>query len=92
MLFCSILKKDPPWGDIGFQHRIRSRLSVNTIKGGSFFYSLDTATRPTVRIFPSYILALSSPKAAREKSPHRSEMIYIPSECEINIEAFIPGP
>lgn len=39
-----LFKKDPPWGDIGFQQRIRSRLSVNSIKGGSFFYSPDTAS------------------------------------------------
>lgn len=76
MLFCSILKKDPPWGDIGFQHRIRSRLSVNSIKGGASSIPPIQRRRPTVRIFPSYILALSSLKAAREKSPHRSDVIY----------------
>ena len=30
-----LFKKVPPWGDIGFQQRIRSRLSVNSIKGGA---------------------------------------------------------
>ena len=33
-------------GDIGFQQRIRSRLSVKSIKGGSFFYSPDTGVQP----------------------------------------------
>ena len=33
MLFCFYLKKGSPLGDIGFQQRIRSRLSVNAIKG-----------------------------------------------------------
>ena len=33
MVFCFYLKKGSPLGDIGFQQRIRSRLSVNAIKG-----------------------------------------------------------
>ena len=60
MLFCFYLKKGSPLGDIGFQQRIRSRLSVNTIKGGSFFYSPDTGTASNRSNFsilhPSFVL------------------------------------
>ena len=45
-------------------------------KGGASSIPPIQRRRPTVRIFPSYILALSSLKAAREKSPHRSDVIY----------------